>query len=446
MCPGDAETGAPAQRRDRCANGTPAPVPSARARRIDRDRAHGAPPPGHDGRARGHGRRRHVRAVAPGLRGRRGEGGGRRRTAPAQRAGLAPVHRRHGARARARRGHDRDPPRVPLRPGDRGPRGRARRPAREADGDERDRGRRAHPHPRPDRPPARGRVPGQPVAPRARRRGDAPVRRARGDPERERAGVAGLALLVAGDVAREPGAVGRRLHVRHRSPPAQHHRGPRRRGRRPGRRVAGGRRQPRGRPGRGDRAPGVRGADHDERLRPRDPVARLRHPPVLRARDAAHRHLGRAPGAPAARRGDAAPGSLGPSRAPCGSSSSTSGPGGWTTRARPRWASGWPGCGTPSASRRRAAAPWSARRARPTPHDGPGHRVERVPPGTDRRAGRADLPRRHPRRHRRGPAGRGRRPRRPDRDPRRARAGAARRRCSTGPTCSPGGATSPTTR
>ena len=118
----------------------------------------------------------------------------------------------------------------------------------------------------------------------------------------------------------------------------------------------------------------------------------------------------------------------------------------WPTRARPRWASGWRGCGTRSASRRHAAAPWSARRARPTPHDGPGHGLERVPPGADRRAGRADLPRRHPRRDRRGPAGRGRRPRRPDRDARRARARARRRRCSPGPTCSPGGATSPTTR
>ena len=42
---------------------------------------------------------------------------------------------------------------------------------------------------------------------------------------------------------------------------------------------------------------------------------------------------------------------------PCGSSSSTSARASNPTRARPRWACGWPGCGTRSASRPRAAAP-----------------------------------------------------------------------------------------
>ena len=61
-----------------------------------------------------------------------------RREASAQRAGLAAVRRTLRRRARRRVHHH--AARLPLRPGDGVSRGRARRPAREADGDDRRRG------------------------------------------------------------------------------------------------------------------------------------------------------------------------------------------------------------------------------------------------------------------------------------------------------------------
>ena len=168
---------------------------------------------------------------------------------------------------------------------ERGARGRARRPAREADGHERDRGRRAHPHPRPDRAPARGRRSRAACRPHVRaastmiRSGELGAilninavvwqdwqDRSRGtwreDPVLSGGGfmfdtgahllntVADLAgedvVQVAAWLEDDGSPVDIRAAVIARL--------------------------------------GVRGADHDERLRPCDPVARLRHPRVLRAR------------------------------------------------------------------------------------------------------------------------------------------------------------------
>ena len=78
---------------------------------------------------------------------------------------------------------------------------------------------------------------------------------------------------------------------------------PRGRGRHGGRGLAGARRRAGRRPGRGHGAARVGRADHDERVRPGDPVDRVGHPRVLRAGHAADRDLGRAAGAPACRRG-----------------------------------------------------------------------------------------------------------------------------------------------
>ena len=107
--------------------------------------------------------------------------------------------------------------------------------ADEADGADRD--------PRPDRPAARRR------ASRAASRRRSARRRGCSAPASSGAILNVNALVWQDwatadrrDVAPGPGAVGRRLPVRHRRPHAQHRRRPRRRGRRPGRRLARGRR------------------------------------------------------------------------------------------------------------------------------------------------------------------------------------------------------------
>ena len=262
-------------------------------------------------------------------------------------------------RARARRRDDRHAPRLPLRPGRRGARGRARRPAREADGHERHGGRGAHPDPRPDRAPARRRLPGQPLAARPRGVRDDPLRRGRGDPQHQRRRVAGLAGPVAGHVARRTRscrAAGScstpapTCSTRSPTSPARtSSRSP------PGSRTTAARwtSGPRSSPG---SRPGVlitmNGCGRSV------PGYGLRHPRVLRAGDAADRDLGRAPRAPAPRRGVAfgRSGRCGRRRLAAVRRRARRPP--WPTPARPRSACAWRACGTRSASRRRAAGRW----------------------------------------------------------------------------------------
>ena len=97
--------------------------------------------------------------------------------------------------------------------------------AAEADGPHRDA--------RPDRAAPRRRVPGEPVPAGPDGVAAAPLRRARADPQYRRGGLAGLGGRDRRDVAAGPGALGRRLPVRHRRPHAEHRHGPRRRGRSP---------------------------------------------------------------------------------------------------------------------------------------------------------------------------------------------------------------------
>ena len=132
-------------------------------------------------------------------------------------------------------------------------------------------GRSADRDPRPDRPAAGGRLPGQPLAAGPCRGADAARRRARRAPQHQRRGLAGLGGADDRDVAPGPGHVGRRVPVRYRRPHAQHRHRHRRAGDRPGRGLAGGRRPAGRHPRRDDRPARVGGPRDDERLWPGDP-------------------------------------------------------------------------------------------------------------------------------------------------------------------------------
>ena len=348
-----------ARRRDRLES--PHGLHPARPRRDHRRRTDGAVPPATDAAARGHARRRGLRAVGGGLRRRRRRRSPRaaspcRRTSPTgQRfierfAGeldavlIITPHAFHLAQATAalEAGLDvlLEKPMVMT--------------AAEAEA--------AHRHARPDGPARRRRLPGQPLAADPRGGADDRGRRGRPDPQHRRRRLAGLAGVA-------PPARG----VRSRRCP-----------------VAG-----------SCSTPGAHmlntvadlagedvtqvaawleddGSPVDIRavvmarlasgalvtmngVRQGDPVARLRHPGVLRRGDPADRDLGRAPRTAASRRGVRCPPSSRSPRGRSGSSSSPSAPAARRTRARPRSASAWRACGTPSASRPSAAARSSAR-------------------------------------------------------------------------------------
>ena len=265
---------------------------------------------------------------------------------------------------------------------------------------------------RPDRAAARRRVPGQPLAAGPRGVADAPLRRARADPQHQRGGLAGLGDADRGHVAPAAGTVRRRIPVRHGRPHAQHRVRPRRRGLRRRGRVARGR-WPAGRhPGRGHGPAGVGGAGHDERHRQRDPVVPFGHPRVHEQGDPADRDLGRA--ARAAAHGVARlrkVSSVAPMRVwdqflnvRAGTTANPSPP-----EVGLRMARLWDAI---RESTERGGASSSCRRHRPRRRsnhpsssrpwvDDPGHRLERIPPGALRPRRRGRLPRRHPRRGRR---------------------------------------------
>ena len=222
--------------------------------------------------------------------------------------------------------------------------------ADEADGADRD--------PRPDRAPARRRVPRQPVAAGPRRGADDRAAASSGALLNVNAArVAGLARPHQRDLAPGPGDLRRRLPVRHGGPHAQHRRA-----------TSPARTSPRSPPGwrtmasRSTSAAAViarlaSGAlDHHERRAAGRSRRRVGHPRVLRARHPADRDLGRAPRAPASRAG-AARRCVRGHRGPSGSSSSRP----RRPRAQPEptrgRACGWRACGTRSASRPHVAAP-----------------------------------------------------------------------------------------
>ena len=178
----------------------------------------------------------------------------------------------------------------------------------------------------------------------------------RRDPQYRRPRLAGLGGGHDGNVAPGPGDLGRRVPVRYGRPHAEYGDRPRRRGVRPGRGLARGRWTARRYPGRGHGPARVGRALHLQRLWPGDPVMRLGHPGLHDRGGAAHRDLGRAARAPTSRPGRAAQGALG--RRHPGLGAVPQRPGG--SRAQPESAggraSGWPACGTRSASPRRGGA------------------------------------------------------------------------------------------